>query len=41
MLLIAALFAPFFISVGVIPPKVVASPDITPVIVVDMGHGQC
>ncbi|MFW9926824.1 MAG: hypothetical protein ACFFDM_08665, partial [Candidatus Thorarchaeota archaeon] len=41
MLLIAALFAPYFISVGIVPTKVAAAEDpITPLIVVDMGHGQ-
>ncbi|MHA2223168.1 MAG: hypothetical protein ACXAAO_14085, partial [Candidatus Thorarchaeota archaeon] len=41
MLLVAALFAPYFISMGVVPPKVVAAEDsITPLIVVDMSHGQ-
>jgi 3-phosphoglycerate kinase len=41
MLLIAALFAPFFISVGIVPPKVVASHhEANPIIVVDMSHGQ-
>ncbi|MFW9793853.1 MAG: hypothetical protein ACFFEE_06120 [Candidatus Thorarchaeota archaeon] len=41
MLLIAALFAPYFISVGIVPTKVAAAEDpIMPMIVVDMGHGQ-
>ncbi|TET06766.1 MAG: hypothetical protein E3J86_14565 [Candidatus Thorarchaeota archaeon] len=41
MLLIAALFAPYFISVGFVPSKVVAAEDpINPLIVIDMSHGQ-
>jgi hypothetical protein len=41
MLLIAALFAPYFISVGVVPSKVVAAENpINPLIVIDMSHGQ-
>ncbi|MFW9769131.1 MAG: hypothetical protein ACFFEM_09950 [Candidatus Thorarchaeota archaeon] len=36
--LLAALFAPYFISVGVVPPKVVGQED--PLIVIDMTHGQ-
>ncbi|MFX1482115.1 MAG: hypothetical protein ACFFCP_02895 [Promethearchaeota archaeon] len=40
-LLIVALFAPFFISVGVVPPRVSAVVNpINPMIVVDMSHGQ-
>lgn len=37
MLVIAALFAPYFISVGIVP---VAAQAEAPVIVFDMGHGQ-
>jgi hypothetical protein len=36
--LIAALFVPYFISIGVVPPKVVAQDN--PEIVIDMSHGQ-
>ena len=40
-LLIAALFAPYFVSVGIVPTKVAAAEDpIHPVIVVDMSHGE-
>ncbi|MFW9956831.1 MAG: hypothetical protein ACFFCT_02060 [Candidatus Odinarchaeota archaeon] len=41
MLIIAALFAPYFISVGIVPTRAAAAPDlITPTIVFDMSHGQ-
>jgi hypothetical protein len=41
MLIVATLFAPYIISVGVVPTKVSALPDpIKPTIVFDMGHGQ-
>ena len=41
MLVIAALFAPYFISVGIVPTIASAAPDpITPTIVFDMSHGQ-
>ena len=41
MLIVATLFAPYFISVGIVPTKVAALPDAAaPTIVIDMGHGQ-
>jgi hypothetical protein len=41
MLLITALFAPYFISVGIVPTKAAAAPNpITPTIVFDMSHGE-
>ncbi len=41
LLIVATLFAPYFISVGVVPTRVSAAPDpITPTIVFDVGHGQ-
>jgi hypothetical protein len=41
MLLIAALFAPYFISVGIVPTTVSAASTLnTPTIVFDMKHGQ-
>ena len=36
--LIAALFVPYFISIGVVPPKVMAQDN--PEIVIDLSHGQ-
>ena len=41
LLLVAALFVPYFVSVGIVPSKVAAAEDpIHPVIVIDMYHGQ-
>ena len=41
LLLVAALFAPYFVSVGIVPAKVAAAENpITPLIVIDMSHGQ-
>ena len=41
MLIVVTLFAPYFISVGVVPAKVSALADpIVPTIVFDMGHSQ-
>jgi hypothetical protein len=41
LLLIAALFVPYFVSVGIVPSKVAAAEDpLKPVIVVDMSHGE-